>query len=326
MTQPATGAVARRPSQWETIVRDVEPEFTVLANAIGNVVNFQREAGFAIDLLNASDFLRKCTTESIRTAVKNIAAIGITLNPALKLAYLVPREGKCCLDISAQGFIKLATDSGSVLTAKALVVRKNDTFVYHGPFEQPEHIFDPFATHAQRGAIIGAYSLAKLHDGTFICDTLNLEEINKIRSVSKAKSGPWQQWEEEMMKKTALKRGYKSWPKTERLSQAEAVLNEHEGMDFGPAGGSKSGGAELAQQAMAAQVQDTDERSTLLGQLERAVANGVAAYQKAWGELTAHQRKLIGLDTHNGLKARAADADAGVSEVTYTEHPQAGAA
>jgi recombination protein RecT len=37
-----------------------------------------------------------------------VAAIGITLNPASKLAYLVPRDGMVCLDISYMGLLHRA--------------------------------------------------------------------------------------------------------------------------------------------------------------------------------------------------------------------------
>ena len=66
-------------------------------------INFEREAGFAIQILTSGDFIAKLAVgdrQSVVNAVTNIAAIGISLNPAKKQAYLVPRKGKICLDIS----------------------------------------------------------------------------------------------------------------------------------------------------------------------------------------------------------------------------------
>ena len=63
-------------------------------------LNFEREAGFAIQSLTANDYalgIAQKNRQSVINAVTNIAAIGISLNPAKKQAYLVPRDGKICL-------------------------------------------------------------------------------------------------------------------------------------------------------------------------------------------------------------------------------------
>ena len=81
-------------------------------------INFEREAGFAIQILTSGDYIAKLAAgdrQSVVNAVTNIAAIGISLNPAKKQAYLVPRKGKICLDISYMGLIDLAIDSGSIV-------------------------------------------------------------------------------------------------------------------------------------------------------------------------------------------------------------------
>ena len=60
-------------------------------------VNFDKEAGFAIQLLSANDYAMKAAMnnrQAVCDAVTNVAAIGISLNPAKKQAYLVPRKNK----------------------------------------------------------------------------------------------------------------------------------------------------------------------------------------------------------------------------------------
>jgi recombination protein RecT len=214
---------------WKQAIAAAEKKFNEIAMADGNVVNYQREAMFAMQIIGSKEILQNCDHTSIRNAVVNVASVGLTLNPAMKLAYLVPRDGLCCLDISYIGLTKIATDSGSVQAVKAEPVYTHDKFSYNGPFAMPTHTFDPFASRDSRGEVIGAYVLAKLATGMMV-ETLSREEIDKIRSMSKAKSGPWFQWFDEMVKKSAIKRASKMWPRTERLSQAEAVLNEHEGL------------------------------------------------------------------------------------------------
>lgn len=232
----------KNKNSFALIVAEAEAQFMQIAAASGNVVNYQKEASFAIQAIEKSEYLQKCSPSSTRNAVVNVASVGLSLNPAMKLAYLVPRDGLCCLDISYIGLVKIATDTGSVNVVKAEIVRANDDFEYMGPFMHPRHKFNPFASSEQRGDVLGAYSIAKLANGETLIETLSMEEIAKIRAKSKAKSGPWFEWFDEMVKKSVLKRAYKMWPTTERLSKAVEVLNEHEGIEIIEGVASKSPG------------------------------------------------------------------------------------
>lgn len=204
-------------------------------------LNFKREASFALQLLGNNSFLLSVASEnpsSLENAISNLAAIGISLNPATKEAYLVPRNRSVCLDISAIGLIKLATDSGSIEWAQAKLFHKNDKFTDNGVGKEPTHIFEAFG---DRGPVLGVYAVAKTKSGDFLTETMSIKECHDIRDRSeawksfkagKAKSCPWATDEGEMMKKTVIKKASKYWPKSERLDTAVQVLNEHEGIDF----------------------------------------------------------------------------------------------
>jgi recombination protein RecT len=45
------------------------------------------------------------------------------------LAYLVPRDGKVCLDISYMGMMHLAQQCGAIQWGQAVLVREGDQFV-----------------------------------------------------------------------------------------------------------------------------------------------------------------------------------------------------
>ena len=197
-------------------------------------INFEREAGFAIQILTASDYALKIATsnrQSVINAVTNIAAIGLSLNPAKKQAYLVPRDGKICLDVSYIGLVELAVASGSVKWAKADVVRAADAFTLNGYDQPPAHQYNPFGK--DRGEVVGAYVVCKTADGDYLTDVMSAAEINDIRDrssawrawVEKKKSCPWVTDWTEMAKKTVIKRASKLWPKTERLASAIHHLN-----------------------------------------------------------------------------------------------------
>ena len=197
-------------------------------------ISFEREAGFAIQVLTANDYALRIAKEnraSVVNAVTNVAAIGLSLNPAKKQAYLVPRDGKICLDVSYIGLVELAIQSGSVRWVKAEIVRLNDSFRLAGYDRPPEHSFNPFSR--DRGEPVGAYVVAKTADGDYLTDVMSTDEINAIRDrssawkawVEKKRSCPWVTDWTEMAKKTVVKRASKMWPKTDRLDSAIHHLN-----------------------------------------------------------------------------------------------------
>ena len=106
------------------------------------------EASYAVQALNKNTTLANAARNnpsSLKYAMMNVAAIGLTLNHAERLAYLVPRDGVVCLDISYIGLAKLAVLDGGVVWIQAKSVRKNDNFKLRGFADEPIHEYDPFS-------------------------------------------------------------------------------------------------------------------------------------------------------------------------------------
>ena len=202
-------------------------------------VVFDREANFACQIIAGNEYLAKTAMQnrqSVVDAMVNLASIGLTLNPAKKLAYLVPRDKAVKLDISYMGLIELAISSGSVLFAQAHLVHEFDEFELVGPDKAPIHKRNVFARLEDRGPIVGAYCYAKLPGGDFITETMSLEAVYEIRDRSESykaykdgriKSTPWVDDEGEMIRKTVVKRAHKYWPKSDRLSRGIEYINEN---------------------------------------------------------------------------------------------------
>lgn len=200
------------------------------AVSIDRSINFEREAGFAVQIMQSSDYLlgiAMSAKQSVIQAVTNIAAIGISLNPAKKQAYLVPRDRKICLDISYMGLMDLAMATGSIMWAQAEVVREKDTFAKSGFDRPPLHEFNPFGK--ERGEIVGVYVVVKTASGDYLTHTMGIDAVYAIRARSESwkggKASPWKSDPEEMIKKTCVKQAYKYWPKTDRLEKAIHHLN-----------------------------------------------------------------------------------------------------
>lgn len=250
-------------------------------------LNFEREAGFAIQVLTASDYIMNLAVkdrQSVVNAVTNIAAIGISLNPAKKQAYLVPRKGKVCLDISYMGLIDLAIQSGSIMWAQAELVHASDAFTLNGFDRPPTHSFNPFSK--ERGEVVGAYVVVKTHSGDYLTACMSVDDINAIKnrseSVKAGKSSPWDTDYGEMAKKTVVKRAYKYWPKSDRLDQAIHHLNT-------------DGGEGLA--AVAPKPAEIDPQPIIDGARNTKTVEQLNAY---WAE---HNGKLANdLSAHDRLK------------------------
>lgn len=199
-----------------------------MPKVIDNSVHWDREKQFAIQAFTQNDFLAKVALQnpvSAQNAIINVAAIGVSLNPALKHAYLIPRKGQVCLDISYMGLMHLAMDTGSILWGQAVIVHEKDDFKLTGLGSLPKHDYSPFG---DRGAIVGAYCTVKTATGDYLTECMSIDDIYSIRNRSesyKRNSGPWITDEGEMIKKTVVKRANKYWPKVERLSNAIEYLN-----------------------------------------------------------------------------------------------------
>ena len=107
------------------LINPLQPEFEQICSEPS--ISFKRESEFAMQIFANNDYLAGVAINSPVTtcsAIKNVAAIGITLNPAQKLAYLVPRKGRICLDISYMGLMHIAQQSGAIKWCQSSIVRK----------------------------------------------------------------------------------------------------------------------------------------------------------------------------------------------------------
>lgn len=209
-------------------VKQQEPLF--IGAVTDQSVTWAKESQFAIQYFQRNDYLAKTALSnptSAQNAIINVAAIGITLNPASKLAYLVPRDGMVCLDISYMGLLHLAQSTGSIKWGQCKLVYSNDTYESNGLDTAPTHKYNAFG---DRGDVVGGYCTVKTADGDYLTEEMSVAEIKATEATSKAKNGPWKNFWEEMARKTIVKRASKYWPRAERLDNAIHVINEDEGV------------------------------------------------------------------------------------------------
>ena len=89
MNQPQNQVAQKPTNQWHQAIESAKDKFS------GSGLDFFQEQIFATQLLMNNSYLldvAKKNPSSLRLAMYNVAAVGLTLNPNQGLAYLVPRR------------------------------------------------------------------------------------------------------------------------------------------------------------------------------------------------------------------------------------------
>ena len=204
-------------------------EQTFNSVCVDDKITFAKESQFAMQLMQKNDFLNKIAWQnqsSLQNAIINVASIGISLNPAKKHAYLVPRDRMVCLDISYIGLMHLAMSTGSILWGQCKLVKANDKYTNNGLDKAPTHLCETFG---DRGDVIGGYCTVKTPQGDYLTEEMSIKDIHEIRARSQGfksgKNSPWKTDHDEMARKTIVKRASKYWPQVDRLDDAIHMLN-----------------------------------------------------------------------------------------------------
>ena len=186
----------------------------------GTEQQFAKEVNFAMQAMMNNPFLIQCAQsdpQHLVEAIKNVGLTGLTLNPELRLGYLVPFKGKIKFMSSYMGKIDILMRTGVVRSIYAELVYSKDQFIYRkGVNGTLEHTPDVFSK--DRGAIVGGYYVAVLTNGQVQYDVMPIDRIEEIKSrsesVKKGNSSPWTTDYVEMAKKTIINWAFKSLPKT----------------------------------------------------------------------------------------------------------------
>lgn len=220
----ATGTLAN-------ILKSAEDSFTKIIDRDKVTLNFHREMQFALDIVRANEDLRNANPDSVKNAILNAAATGLTLNPALKLSYLIPWKGHCALFVGYQGLVHMAVEQNAIDWVQADVVYEKDEFLFSkGLSPQCHHVPNIRLPISKRGEVLGAYAVWQTPDGSRLADFMPIEDLEKARQASKMKSGAvWTIWRPEMQKKCVVKRVSKLWQKTALLARRIELVNKLDG-------------------------------------------------------------------------------------------------
>ena len=172
--------------------------------------------------------IAQCNLASLYRCVLEVAQVGLYPDGVLGHAYLIPYKDECTLQIGYKGMIDLARRSGQVASIEARVVYEGDEF----DFEYGSNAFLKHKpTLTNQGKVKCVYGFAKLTSGEDVFEVMTVEQIEKIRKMSRNSNGStWVNHWDEMARKTAIRRLFKYLPNSPEMAQAVEI---DEASDFG---------------------------------------------------------------------------------------------
>ena len=210
-----------------------------LTEILPSYLTADRMVGYALKEFRRNPKLAKCTTASFLGGIMKCAELGLAPSNTLGHVHLIPYEDRknnrteCQFMLGYQGMLVLAYRIETVAKINARIVYENDHFEYEfGSHEFLKHI----PALSNRGAMTHAYADVTSTNGAYKFEVLTCEDVNAIMASSKtSKYGPWQTHYEEMAKKSAIRRLFKTLPVGDQVRDAvasdERVINDGETID-----------------------------------------------------------------------------------------------
>lgn len=202
------------------------------------LARFMRVVTTAVQTSMASNFtnLLECDRRSLWQACMKAAQDGLL--PDGREGAVIKYGDQAQWQPMVAGMRKKARNSGEISVWDVHCVYENDEFMIKlGDAPGIDHTFK---LGKSRGALIGAYSVAILKDGTKSYEAMSIDEIHSIRDRStawkafiakKIKSTPWSTDEAEMARKTVAKRHAKQLPSSADLD--DLMRRDDDLYDFG---------------------------------------------------------------------------------------------
>lgn len=164
--------------------------------------------------------------------LKNLITLGVDISQ--KQAYFLPYGNEITSVLDYKTLMALIKKHTNVKSIDAQLVYENEVFhVEQG--KVVEHRQNPFASKDEKGNLVGAYSIFTLDDGSKDYYFASLDEINKVKECSKSansKFSPWNNWYDEMVKKTVIRKGMKFYPMILDNEQRIALDSVDNDVDF----------------------------------------------------------------------------------------------
>lgn len=200
---------AQTPATWKDTLANAMPS---IAESLPRHITADKFRQVAATAIGSTPALKQCMQRNpaaVLTALASCAKDGLL--PDNKQAALVPYKDNLTYIPMISGVLMRMRNSGEVESISAEVVYENDHFdVVLGD--------DPRIDHkpnwkTDRGGPVAAYAIIRMTSGEVYREVMSKQQIEDVKSASKAKGGPWSgPFVLEMWRKTVLKRAAKYCP------------------------------------------------------------------------------------------------------------------
>ena len=187
---------------------------------------FEKEKQFAMMAISKNPTIMECSSESILFSVAAVALTGLSLNPVLGLAHLVPRKGLCTLVVDYKGMTEVLYRGGRIKLMDCGVVWKSEEESLdfqegiNGYVKKQRKLTRPDGDY-----IIMAYSIAVLEDNITHCHVLDKSQLDARAKVAST-DAVYKAWPIEMAQKAAVRSHYKYLPKTEQANSLMEIVDK----------------------------------------------------------------------------------------------------
>lgn len=202
---------------------------------IPKIASAERMLRIALGVVRQNEKILACEKASILAGIISSLQLGLSLDPALKEAHLVPffnnqkRISEAVFIPDYRGYLSLARRAGEVASVSAHPVYMSDQFeIVYGTNKRLEHI--PNEKRPDNDPIRGAYIVYFFKTPGVLpeFDYMPWMDIEKRMNVSKAKqTGPWKEWTEEMAVKTVIRHSIKTIGISSDLARAAELEERH---------------------------------------------------------------------------------------------------
>lgn len=216
--------------------RSLSSRFT--ANRSDKHVRWTAQKSFALQIIQGSESLRKCSPQSIHNCMLDVAFTGLTLAPSQSLLYLIPYDGKATLSIGYRGMEQLAYRTGVIRSIQSALVCEFDPVFRVATGEHGRFIMHEEAR-KDRGEVTHAYCIARFSNDFQHVEVMDREELDAVEAAASKRNrkggavwrGPFKG---EMQKKAVVRRAWKHWPQDAdgRLVEVQNIMDTIEPVTF----------------------------------------------------------------------------------------------
>ena len=161
-------------------------------NALASTMPFERFARIVLTVCERTPKLYECDRSTLLLSCFRVAQLGLSPDPALGQAWLIPRKGKAEFQLGYKGILQLAYRSPLVSAVRYNVVRTDDEFEFvDGKSYRLRHAPGGMGWPENQAETVAAWCVIDLRSGGSIPRVMYLPEIMRHKQRGEGSQRAW---------------------------------------------------------------------------------------------------------------------------------------